>query len=295
MAIPRYSTYSPSVPSAPPLPLSHNSYMLRITQKCMFSVLEHVVVLKPVSCPCVYAVHVLFSLSWIVLDLEKRLPSDLVTGTLSFSITCTFQSEGSEVKTPPQPSHMPGHVQLHASMSQDSCISTEDDNTPLVSLRGVVGEDNAHSQPDDIIPIVMGTKKDVSQDTMVATPPSPLEAAPTSLPEATPSPVMASFSLGRQASDPLMPNMIRQVLYGSTQRVGPGSRGNSLQRHHSLFSKGSLERPHDATTRHASSVLVKGVHSQPSDMLPPRMSGGGVLRVHVTKVCVCTCRLGTAP
>lgn len=211
-----------------------------------------------------------------MLDLEQRLPGDHVTGNISFTFTLrSVQVEGSEVTVPTQMSQTPGHVPLHASVSLDSCISIEDDRTPLVSLRGAPPQHHTHSQPDDIIPIVTSATNELSQDEG-ATPNSPLETSPTSLPEA---PAVTPTSLGRQASDPIHPSMIRQVLYGSSQRVGPDSRGSSLQRHRSLFTRASVERrmrssleregSGDSATRHSSSVLVKGIHSEPEGALPP--------------------------
>ncbi len=194
-----------------------------------------------------------------MLDLQNRLPGDNVTGTISFSVSLSFQAEGSEVTIPRQLSATPKHVELCASMSQDSSIS-EDDHTPLVTLHATSDESNTQSKADDIIPIVMATERATSRED--AMPTSPIETPPTLLPEATP--------LGRQVSDPLF---IRQVLYGSSQKVWPGSRENSLQRHRSLFTRRSLERSHDPTARHhPGSVLVKGINSEPSDMLPPSES-----------------------
>lgn len=180
-----------------------------------------------------------------MLELQRRLPSDRVSGTISFSATSTYQQEGSEVIIPCEITKHLDRPSLAASMSQDSCFSIED-HSALISLHATNSLDMT---TDDIIPVVIATENDMSQD--VATPTSPLD---------------------RQVSDPLPPNMIRQVLYGSSHFGGVAEEGERalLQRHRSLFTRGSHDRSHDSDTHsHCNSSLKRGLSEPSADSLPP--------------------------
>lgn len=142
-----------------------------------------------------------------------------------------FQLEGSEVTIPPQVLRHSTHPPLVASMSQDSCFSSEGDQTALISLHADPSQDQA--QKDDIIPVVMAMDNNSSEHT-------------------------ASSSFLRQLSEPLPPSMVRQVLYGSSYLDGKGH--TSLSRHRSLF-----DRPRDSITSHGSSLksassAIEGEH-----------------------------------
>jgi hypothetical protein len=143
------------------------------------------------------------------MELQKRLPSDRVSGTISFYISSDFQSDGSEVIVPPQVSYHSTHPSLMPSMSQDSCFSIEEDHTPLMTLHANTSQDT-QIQADDIIPVVIAAE--------------PEAADPSTAP-----------SFLRQVSEPLQPNMVRQVLCGRSHLDTKDH--TPLSRHHSLFDR----------------------------------------------------------
>lgn len=175
------------------------------------------------------------------MELQKRLPSDRVSGTISLYATSDFQLEGSEVIVPSQVSRHPIHPSLVASMSQDSCFSADEDHAPLIILHADTSQET-QAQGDDIIPVVM------AMETEAATSPLPsherLELV--SLPP----------SMERQLSEPLPPSMVRQVLYGCSHLDSKGHA--SLSRHRSLF-----DRSHNFSARDSSlrGMALKGIFS----------------------------------
>lgn len=182
----------------------------------------------------------------ITLELQQRLPGDRVTGTISFSVTSVVQSEGSEVTVPTLISEHRDRASLLSSMSQDSCFSSDEDHSPLISLHAKeASQEMEESQADDIIPVVIATERGVSHD----------EAMPITA-------HLSHLFVERQFSEPLLPSTIRQVLYGSTQRMGVSGGGAEdgghvlLHRHRSLFT-----RSHDQDT--------PSLQREDSDPLPP--------------------------
>ena len=162
------------------------------------------------------------------LELQKRLPGDRVAGTISFAAVGTLQSEGSEVIVPTPVSERPA---LLSSMSQDSCFSSDEDHSPLISLHGNhVSPGVGVTHEDDIIPVIIATDRQTSHSGAALSP---------------------HLVVDRQCSEPLLPSTIRQVLYGSALKGGVAgggadeSRHASLQRHRSLGAKrtGSCEKP----------------------------------------------------
>ena len=149
-----------------------------------------------------------------------------------------FQLEGSEVSIPPQVLHHSTHPSLVASMSQDSCFSSEEDHTPLISLHADTSQQN-QAQKDDIIPVV--TVMDGHSEHS------------------------SSSSFLRQLSEPLPPSMVRQVLYGRSYLDGKGH--TSLSRHRSLF-----DRPRDSLASRGNSI--KSAHSV-TEVLPEDDHLGG--------------------
>lgn len=197
------------------------------------------------------------------LELQRRLPGDRVAGTLSFSITSALQSEGSEVIVPAVLSERRDPPTLFSSMSQDSCFSSDDDHSPLICLHGTKGifQEMSDQQTDDIIPVVIATEQHHG-------------ATPASHP-----------LVGRQYSEPPLPSTIRQVLYGSTQRLGAaggvtgGVTGGGavdegpvlLHRHRSMITRGSLPRERDQQefTRGSFSRKRHSTERKQRDPLPP--------------------------
>lgn len=144
-------------------------------------------------------------------ELQKRLPGDLVTGSIILLTTTSPQLEGSEVIVPSPALQQTERPMLLASVSQDSCVSMNDDHTPLITLH----TNTMHAPADDVIPVSIAT-----------------DMAPPNL------------QLGRQTSEPLLPDEIRKVLYGFQGGHAPFSR------HHSLYTRQQTqESPHHENRR----------------------------------------------
>lgn len=147
---------------------------------------------------------------------------------MSLCVTSDFQLEGSEVIVPPQVSQYPAHPSLVASMSQDSCFSSDEDHTPLISLHADTSQET-QAEKDDIIPVVIAMETEAVTEAVTGVAPPPV------------------LSMDRQLSEPLPPSMVRQVLYGCSHLDSNGHA--PLSRHRSLF-----DRPHDNTTVRDSSL-----------------------------------------
>ena len=172
-------------------------------------------------------------------DLQKRAPSDRVSGTLSLTVEPvdsahldpdSMDAAHSDVLT--ELSTQTSVISQMSVTSHDgSCASSDDERSPLIIQQSFPDGAGGVATESDIIPIVMVTDGNAVRATeVVHTRGSDNSAHPSQ--EMGPEDQENGHSptaLERQLSEPLLPSAVREVLYGSRLRLGEG-----LIRHHSV-------------------------------------------------------------
>ena len=166
-------------------------------------------------------------LSCRTVDLQKRLPSDRVSGTISFNVEhdgLHLEGDSELAIAFRQQLAIQEPLNMIGSLNQEEFhVTSDDDLTPISSLPSVLGEDTGEGKDTNVNQVAMATGgnkvdfRECSDDVdQMTSPRSMLTDVDVSCGSDAP------VALQQQLSEPIHRDLVRQVLNGSMQHLGEG-------------------------------------------------------------------------